>query len=141
VSYSDLLKDPRWQKMRLQIMERDNWTCVLCGDAAPSSFNVHHLRYIRGQKPWEADPADLVTLCEPCHAAQPRRPRGILTRLSDILPDVLRAIPRISHSTEWAAILERFNVVDRYDPRLCIICHASFRDDLTRCAECRRTAA
>jgi hypothetical protein len=27
--YSDKLKDPRWQKKRLQIMERDNWCCLV----------------------------------------------------------------------------------------------------------------
>ena len=28
MSYSDKLKDPRWQRKRLEIFERDNWTSV-----------------------------------------------------------------------------------------------------------------
>ena len=30
--YSQKLKDPRWQKKRLQILERDEWNCQICHD-------------------------------------------------------------------------------------------------------------
>lgn len=30
--YKEKLKDPRWQKKRLQIFERDDWCCQKCGD-------------------------------------------------------------------------------------------------------------
>lgn len=30
-SYAEKFKDPRWQKKRLKIMERDNWKCCECG--------------------------------------------------------------------------------------------------------------
>ena len=29
-TYTELLKDPRWQKKRLEIYERDNFTCNQC---------------------------------------------------------------------------------------------------------------
>lgn len=63
-SYSDLLKDPRWQKRRLQIMQRDDFKCQLCGDDK-KTLNVHHLHY-KGM-PWEALDKHLITLCESCH--------------------------------------------------------------------------
>lgn len=66
-SYSDLLKDPRWQKKRLEILERDSWSCGNCGDK-DSTLHVHHGRYLRGLKPWEYDADILYTLCEMCHS-------------------------------------------------------------------------
>lgn len=63
-SYSELLKDPRWQKKRLKILERDGWRCKLCYSTV-KTLNVHHLKY--NGKPWEADNDDLITLCKDCH--------------------------------------------------------------------------
>lgn len=66
MKYSEKLRDPRWQKKRLEIMERDEFTCQGCGDAK-STLNVHHLRYIKNKEVWDYDNLILVTLCEPCH--------------------------------------------------------------------------
>ena len=63
-NYSELLKDPRWQKKRLEIMNRDNWTCQSCF-STDITLHVHHLRY--SGKPWEAPDICLITLCEKCH--------------------------------------------------------------------------
>src|SRR5579863_2580409 len=64
--YSEKLKDPRWQKKRLLIFERDNFTCQDCG-STKKPLNVHHLRYVAGKNPWEYNDDDLETLCEECH--------------------------------------------------------------------------
>jgi hypothetical protein len=64
--YSELLKDPRWQKKRLEILERDNWKCVMCGDDK-STLHVHHKWYANGLKPWEYKGPSLATLCCSCH--------------------------------------------------------------------------
>jgi hypothetical protein len=66
MKYSEKLKDPRWQKKRLEIFERDKWTCQFCGDTE-STLVVHHLEYIPGREPWEYDNSYLLTLCEGCH--------------------------------------------------------------------------
>lgn len=58
--------DPRWQRRRLEIMQRDGFKCRLCGDDK-ETLNVHHLYYLPGQKKWEYDDAALVTLCRSCH--------------------------------------------------------------------------
>lgn len=63
--YAEKLKDPRWQKKRLEIFERDKWTCVLC-DATGKTLHVHHWEYSSGD-PWEIDDALLNALCEDCH--------------------------------------------------------------------------
>jgi len=62
--YSDKLRDPRWQKKRLEVMQRDDFTCLACGDKT-TTLNVHH-KYYSGN-PWEADMDGLETLCETCH--------------------------------------------------------------------------
>jgi uncharacterized CHY-type Zn-finger protein len=65
-SYSDKLRDPCWQKKRLQVLSRDDWTCKLCGDSE-TTLNVHHKEYVSGLNPWDYSNKQLVTLCEDCH--------------------------------------------------------------------------
>jgi hypothetical protein len=66
VTYVEQLRDPRWQRKRLEIMQRDGFACQECLDDK-STLNVHHKVYRRGFKAWEYDPEHLVTLCEGCH--------------------------------------------------------------------------
>jgi len=66
MSYSDKLKDPRWQKKRLEIFERDNWTCQSC-KCTDETLMVHHFFYEHNKEPWEYDLDDLMTLCQTCH--------------------------------------------------------------------------
>lgn len=63
-TYSEKLKDPRWQQRRLKVFERDNWACICCCDTK-STLNVHHKRYYGN--PWDCPEEYLVTLCEDCH--------------------------------------------------------------------------
>ena len=64
--YKDLLKDPRWQKKRLEILERDEWKCQYCGDDE-NTLHVHHKRYNKSGNPWDVSSDDLITICENCH--------------------------------------------------------------------------
>jgi len=66
MTYSEKLKDPRWQKKRLKIFERDKFTCQKCADKE-TTLHVHHRIYLRGKDPWDYPDNCLVTLCEPCH--------------------------------------------------------------------------
>lgn len=65
IAYQALLRDPRWQRRRLEILARDRWTCQGCG-ATDQELHVHHTWYVDGA-PWEAPDAALVTLCWLCH--------------------------------------------------------------------------
>jgi hypothetical protein len=69
MTYSEKLKDPRWQKLRLQILDRDLWSCINC-QATEITLHVHHLVYTKGAEPWDYPPEELVTLCETCHRAE-----------------------------------------------------------------------
>lgn len=64
MKYSEKLRDPRWQRKRLEIFNRDNFTCLCCG-AKDKTLNVHHKEY--HGNPWDAPSESLETLCEPCH--------------------------------------------------------------------------
>lgn len=67
-SYFELLKDPRWQKRRLERLEDARWECSNCGDGK-STLHVHHQRYVKGRKPWEYTDQELAVLCESCHSS------------------------------------------------------------------------
>lgn len=84
--YSELLKDPRWQKLRLQVFERDGWECQLCSSKT-KTLNVHHKRYERGKNPWEYPIASLLTLCESCHKDEYESRREAEQDLLDTLRD------------------------------------------------------
>src|SRR5690349_9251321 len=64
-NYSAKLKDPRWQKKRLSILERAGWKCQCCEDDK-STLQVHHLIY-GDCEPWDVPDETLECLCEACH--------------------------------------------------------------------------
>jgi len=67
--YYEKLKDPRWQKKRLEIMERDGWRCAYCDDTK-STLTVHHTFYKMDADPWDYPSESLLTLCQKCHQAE-----------------------------------------------------------------------
>lgn len=64
MNYSEKLKSPKWQKKRLEVLSRDNFTCCKCGDTE-TELHVHHLKYTK--EPYDAPNEDLETLCKDCH--------------------------------------------------------------------------
>lgn len=66
LSYSEQIKSPHWQKRRLQILQRDNFTCQICG-STEKTLHVHHLCYRKDAKIWDYPDNTLITLCEDCH--------------------------------------------------------------------------
>jgi len=65
-SYSEKLLDPRWQKMRLLILQRDGFRCRSC-ESDTKTLHVHHCFYAPNREPWEYPESSLVTLCYECH--------------------------------------------------------------------------
>ena len=66
LSYEEQIKSPYWQKRRLQILQRDNFTCQICG-STEKTLHVHHLHYRKDAKIWDYPDSLLITLCEDCH--------------------------------------------------------------------------
>ena len=81
--YAELLRSPLWQKKRLEIMQRDNFTCCKCG-CTYKELQVHHIKYIKGRKPWEYDNEDLVTLCSDCHNEE----HGVTKKTNPVIGEV-----------------------------------------------------
>lgn len=67
MTYSEKLKDPRWQKMRLRVMEYAEFRCQICGDGK-STLHVHHSYYTRGNDPWQYPMGSLICICEYHHS-------------------------------------------------------------------------
>lgn len=65
MTYQEKLKDPRWQKRRLEVLKRDNFTCRLCSDTT-TTLHIHHKEYRKD--PWDIEIGSLITYCKHCHA-------------------------------------------------------------------------
>ncbi len=63
---SDKYRDPRWLRLRDQIISRDGRKCTMCG--SQHILQVHHQKYI-GDELWDTPKEFLVTLCKKCHEA------------------------------------------------------------------------
>lgn len=56
-----------WQRLKNRVLERDNYTCQICGERH-GLMQVHHITYKRcSGKAYNAPMGDLITLCENCH--------------------------------------------------------------------------
>lgn len=76
-AYFEKLKDPRWQKKRLEALEHANWSCSVCFETA-NTLHVHHKQYFKGREPWEYDTDQLACLCAGCHESTHRREDKLL---------------------------------------------------------------
>lgn len=66
MEFSEQYRNPEWQKKRLEVLSRSNFTCEQCG-CNNSTIHVHHKRYLKGRKVWEYDLENFEALCQPCH--------------------------------------------------------------------------
>lgn len=79
VEYKALLLRQEWRDKRMKILARDNYRCVICGEARRELLEVHHRQYHFlkrfGMKalPWDYRNKYLVTLCQKCHQEGERR--------------------------------------------------------------------
>ncbi|WP_207915781.1 HNH endonuclease [Flavobacterium caseinilyticum] len=90
MTYLEKLKSPKWQKKRLEILERDNFSCKCCGDFE-TSLHVHHTKYLANTDPWEYENDSLITLCETCHAEVTWKKKEVKRIIDEefIYPDLL----------------------------------------------------
>ena len=134
-TYAQQLRDPRWQKRRLEILSRDEWQCVECG-SKDSELHVHHIRYKYGMKPWDYGDNDLCTMCADCHSTHTAVTRDARDQLYDMLNQDLdetaeaisglAALMFIGGARDMAALTE--------------ICHQAARASIAR-ADPKRASA
>lgn len=78
--YAEKFKDPRWQKKRLEVLERDEWMCQQCFETT-ETLHIHHKAYEKGKYPWEYDNKYMITLCESCHEDETNTAKDIFDNL------------------------------------------------------------
>jgi len=66
MTYADQIKSPLWQKRRLEILSKDDFTCQVCGEKE-RTLHVHHIKYKNGCKIWQYKDSELITLCDNFH--------------------------------------------------------------------------
>lgn len=67
--YQRKLANPLWQKKRLEIFERDKFTCKSCY-GTESELHVHHRYYLTNVDPWDYPDDCYMTLCYQCHITE-----------------------------------------------------------------------
>lgn len=110
-TYWDKLKDPRWQKKRLEILNRDEFRCVICGDDE-STLNVHHGFYRKDLEPWEYPSESLHTLCETCHGQIKSEMQAVYEKLGALPPEWIFDVQRLL--TEFCRAWPFFYVTEDY---------------------------
>ena len=65
--FAESYKTSEWQRKKNRILERDNYTCQMCGDTK-GVMQVHHITYKHcNGKTYNALDEELITLCGACH--------------------------------------------------------------------------
>lgn len=82
MTYAEKLKDPRWQRKRLEVFDLNGWACAYCGSKR-GTLAVHHMRYVKGREPWQYQPWELRCVCESCHAELHYRQKEGITESYD----------------------------------------------------------
>jgi len=109
MTYSEKLKDPRWQKKRLEILERDDFSCQNC-EGKSKTLNVHHWKY--GKNPWDVENEFMTTVCEDCHKVIGEMKQKLDYRVIFLLTTKKidgPIIKRLQKLTEWMEVLGLYN--------------------------------
>lgn len=75
MSYAEKLKDVRWQRKRLELLEKSQWRCSniqlgTCPNYETPDKNtlaVHHRIYLPKTEPWDYEAWAYQVLCDDCH--------------------------------------------------------------------------
>jgi hypothetical protein len=106
MSYYLKLKDPRWQKKRLEILNRDEFTCSYCGDDQ-NELHVHHHYYVFGKELWDYEDEALSTLCSECHKKETETTRRIKENLKTFKHERLRFL---GHLITCSTVLSEYEI-------------------------------
>jgi 5-methylcytosine-specific restriction endonuclease McrA len=109
-SYHDKLLDPRWQRRRLQILLRDNFTCQECFDSK-KTIHVHHKIYRFNIDPWDYPDEDLITLCEDCH--EESITENVKIREKTVFEDIASGIVSKPYTPELSLLLD--HLIEKYN--------------------------
>lgn len=111
-AYWEKLKDPRWQKKRLEVLQRADFKYENCG-TSDKTLHVHHGYYARGVEPWDYEDETLWCLCEECHELAENARLDVYLEIARINPCELA--PNIILPFQSKEDVER---MQRINPRL-----------------------
>jgi hypothetical protein len=113
-TYAEKLLDPRWQKKRLEVMERAGFECESCG-AGDKTLTVHHSYYEWGLEPWEYPNESLHCFCQPCHHKAQELYRSLKRQLGKISPWDLDLLIGVARGLEISTDPDNKVEVDSYE--------------------------
>jgi hypothetical protein len=124
MTYSEKLKDPRWQKKRLEVLQRDGFTCCDCSDTK-KTLHVHHKSYSKGRDPWDYPDDNFSTLCEDCHKSRHNK-AAIVSELLVEKSDGVSPQKILCPICKWDyvhlnGIVEKISGNDNYEARPAIV--------------------
>tara|TARA_R110002126_G_scaffold191339_1_gene339443 strand:- start:721 stop:1209 length:489 start_codon:yes stop_codon:yes gene_type:complete len=103
MTYYEKLQDPQWQKTRLKVLERDNFTCICCGETT-KQLHVHHCYYVSRRNPWEYHLNTMVTLCFDCHKSvdEPASPSNSMCTVFEpaVIAEMSRQLSNIRNGSD-----------------------------------------
>ena len=91
MEFKDQYKHPKWQKRRLDALEKSEFTCTCCG-SDETQLHVHHRQYFKGRMIWEYADDELEVLCETCHQDAHQVTDALKTLLSTLPVDGMREV-------------------------------------------------
>jgi 5-methylcytosine-specific restriction endonuclease McrA len=115
-NYQEKLRQPAWQKKRLEIFARDNCRCTNCG-SINKELQIHYIDYLKNFKPWQYPDDMLTTLCSSCHLMEKSRSKAedYLLQAFEITGffagDLLK-VATLLHNKHFA---DRFKIILRRD--------------------------
>lgn len=83
MTYSEKLQSPLWQRKRLEILQRDGWSCLNCG-STNNTLHVHHKKYEYNREPWDYPNENFETLCKFCHKNQ-HEPKPVCQLIGEVV--------------------------------------------------------
>lgn len=136
-SYSEKLRDPRWQRKASRVKALAGHQCQDCG--ATSRLEAHHCYYTamrEGYEPWEYPLSAFRALCRQCHESRARieiRMRSYMATLSQSDMERLReGLDHAFYFYEKGAVLsflEKLGPHDRHVEQAMMLLRAGLREE------------
>lgn len=79
-------KNPKWQRKRLEIFEKRNFQCEVCGSKS-KMLTIHHGYYEKDYEPWDYNDDTLWCCCESCHEEAQAELRDLKYQMAKINPN------------------------------------------------------
>lgn len=112
-TYSQKLRDARWQKKRNYILKRAHNRCEDC--YSTNNLEIHHCYYLYGFEPWEYPFDALRCLCSECHDKRGLTEYILRGKIASLKTDELNSIIHlISTGLYWYPNKELFSLLSSF---------------------------